>query len=411
MVLFADWLRQSGGDPEMHMVLTVDHGLRPGSGAEAEAVAAQAAALGFAHTTLHWLGEKPATGVQAAARDARYRLMREHMRAHGIGTLLTAHTLDDQAETLLMRLARGSGLDGLAAIAPSGTLAGWGPDGAHAVAIVRPLLGFAKARLRATLEARGISWCEDPSNELSLFERTRLRAAREALEALGLTSDMLALSARRLRRARAALEAATEQAWSGPDGLVHADPCGVLTLDRDRLCRLPEEIALRLVGGCVAAAGGLQEPPALRRLEPVVARLRQREEGRPGHWTLARALVTATLDAVRIEREPGRQPLPRITVAGGTKALWDGRFVVAVAESCSASCEVRALGAEGVRQLRDFGLTLEAARPLRLAPSFWQGDRLLAVPAVDFWASGELKGRLSTDFLGLRCNRAPPGAP
>jgi tRNA(Ile)-lysidine synthase len=280
------------------------------------------------------------------------------------------------------------------------------------VTIARPLLGIAKARLRATLEARGIPWCEDPSNELCLFERTRLRAAREALEALGLTSDMLALSARRLRRARAALEAATEQAWTGPEALVRADACGVLTLDRDRLRRLPEEIAVRLVGGCVAAAGGLQKQPPLGRLEPIVAGLRQGAEGGgTGHWTLARALVTAAHATIRIEREPGRQPLPTISVAGGGRALWDGRFAVAVAEGCSASFEVRALGAGGVRQLRDLGLVLEAARPLRLVPSFWQGDRLLAVPAIGFWASGELKGRLSADFLGLRSNREAPGGP
>ena len=410
MVLFADWLRQAGADPKAHTVLTVDHRLRPESAAEAQMVADRAAALGFSHATLVWQEEKPPTGIQAAAREARYRLMRENLHARAIATLLTAHTLDDQAETLLMRLARGSGLDGLAAIAPSSALAGWGPDGAYCVAIVRPLLGIAKSRLRATLEGRGLPWSEDPSNELPTYERTRLRAAREALAALGLTSDMLALSARRLRRARAALATLTERTCTEPDGLVRTDPCGYFTIDRDRLSQAPEEIVLRLIGRCIAAAGGSPEPVPLGRLEPIVDGLRQREGRQPGHWTLARALITATLDTIQIEREPGRQPLPRIMVAAGAKVLWDGRFAVAVAADCKASLEVRALGSDGLQQLRALGRTIKAARSLQLLPSFWRDDHLVAVPALDFWASGELKGLLSADFLGLQYNWVAPSS-
>src|SRR5688572_57275 len=143
MVLFADWLQRVGVPAGRHLVLTVDHGLRADSGVEAQQVAAQASRLGFRHATLIWEGEKPSTGVQAAARKARYRLMRDHLAAHGIGTLLTAHTRDDQAETLLMRLARGSGLDGLAGIAPSVDLPP-GPGGAAALHVLRPLLGMPK---------------------------------------------------------------------------------------------------------------------------------------------------------------------------------------------------------------------------------------------------------------------------
>ena len=146
MVLFADWLRQRRADAAAHTVLTVDHGLRPESAAEARAVAGQASALGFRHTVLTWGGPKPKTGIQAAAREARYQLIFDYMTAHDIPTLLTAHTRDDQAETLLMRLARGSGVDGLAGMAPCNE-AGSHPGGG-ALRIVRPLLGVAKARLQ-----------------------------------------------------------------------------------------------------------------------------------------------------------------------------------------------------------------------------------------------------------------------
>ena len=291
MVLFADWLRQRGRDTGLHTVLVVDHGLRPGSADEARAVADRAAALGFRHAVLAWQGPKPHTGIQAAARAARYRLMGEYMAAHDIGRLLTAHTRDDQAETLLMRLARGSGVDGLAAMAPWTEVGAARRDGA--LRIVRPLLGVAKARLRATLEARGIPWIEDPSNQSAAFERTRWRAARADLEALGLSSEMLASSARRLQRARAALEAVTDAYCAEDGGLVRTDPCGVFRIDRDRLRQVPEEIALRVIGRCIAAAGGSGEPVPLAKLEPIVARYLEGGTADPGSWTLARAQITA----------------------------------------------------------------------------------------------------------------------
>jgi len=402
MVLFADCLRQRGADPAAHAVLTVDHRLRPESAAEAEAVAGHAAKLGFRHATLIWAGTKPQTGLQAAAREARYRLMGDFAHAGGLATLLTAHTLADQAETLLMRLARGSGLDGLAAIAPSARL---GP-----LRLVRPLLDTPKARLRATLEARGIAWIEDPSNQSPAFERTRLRAARDALDALGLTADMLASSARRLQRARAALDSATDTYCAEPDGVVQTDRCGVFRIDRARLSRAPEEIVLRVLARCIAAAGGSDEPMPLGKLEPIVDGLHRRTDLETGSWTLARALIGATPGTIQVEREPGRQPLPLLTLAGGTSGLWDGRFAVAAAEGFEGTLEVRALGAEGLAELRRLGRPAKGARALRLVPSFWRESALLAVPPIDFWAASDLERLLSADFVGLRYNSGVPGS-
>ena len=156
MVLFADWLRQRRREVKRCTVLTVDHGLRQSSADEARAVAATAAELGYRHATLPWEGQKPRAGIQAAARAARYRLMGDYMRDHGIALLLTAHTRDDQAETLLMRLARGSGLDGLSAMAPLTPLGEHWSDAEDGggLWIGRPFLDVPKLTLRATLEAR-----------------------------------------------------------------------------------------------------------------------------------------------------------------------------------------------------------------------------------------------------------------
>jgi tRNA(Ile)-lysidine synthase len=401
MVLFADWLRQEGCATGGHTVLTVDHCLRPESAAEARDVADRAGALGFRHATLVWEGEKPATGLQAAARAARYGLMADYLRAHGVGTLFTAHTRDDQAETLLMRLARGSGVDGLAGIAPWTYAEGDLHQGSP-LRIVRPLLGVAKSRLEATLVVRGIGWSEDPSNQSAVFERPRLRAARVQLEALGLTGEMLALSARRLQRARMALDAVTDTLCAGPAGIVRTDPCGFFRMDRERLRAAPEEIVLRLIGRCIVAAGGSDEPVPLAKLEPIAGAVWAGDE--PAGWTLARAHITADGQSVQIEREPGRLPLPVLTVAAGTRALWDGRFAIGIAENLEGSLEVRALGSDGLNELERLGCLVRRSRPLRLVPSFWHGPDLVAAPTVDFWARAELAGQVSAAFAGLRYN-------
>ena len=131
--------------------------------------------------------------TQEAAREARYRLLSELAQAHrtrGSVGVVTGHTEDDQSETFLMRLARGSGLDGLAAMSAARSL-----DGDAACQLLRPLLAVPGARLKATLEAAGLTWIEDPSNDSDRFERVRLRGAKDALAALGLSPDALALSA------------------------------------------------------------------------------------------------------------------------------------------------------------------------------------------------------------------------
>jgi tRNA(Ile)-lysidine synthase len=327
--------------------------------------------------------------------------MGDYARAQGIAALLTAHTLDDQAETLLMRLARGSGLDGLAAIAPSLQL--------DSLRIVRPLLEVPKSRLQALLEQRGIRWIEDPSNQSPAFERTRLRAARSALDALGLTGDKLASSARRLQRARAALDSVTDGLCAAPPaGIVNSNRCGLFRIDQAQLMRTPEEIVLRVLTRCIAAAGGSDEPVPLGKLEPIVASLRRSETPKIGSWTLARALITCATGTVQVEREPGRHPPPRLVLAGGSRALWDRRFAIDIAESFDGSLEVRALGAEGLAELRRLGVRVKGTRALQLAPAFWRQGMLLAVPSIDYWSCAELERLISASFVGLQYNTGMP---
>jgi tRNA(Ile)-lysidine synthase len=302
LVLAARWRAELKAGPEL-MAVTVDHGLRPESAREAHAVERLAGRLGVRHRTLQWSGRKPATGLQEAARAARYRLLASAARDAGARHVLTGHTLDDQAETVLIRLARGSGLTGLGAMTRETALDG--------IVLVRPLLDLPKARLVATLDAVELSFADDPSNRDPRFTRARLRTLMPALAAEGLDARRLAVLARRLRRADATIELAVEAAAAVVSNGAWADP-GAVTLDAEKFARLPAEVALRLLGRAIARIGD-EGPVELGKLEALQetfnAALRSRGRATQPvrlRRTLAGALVSLMGDRLLIERAPPR---------------------------------------------------------------------------------------------------------
>jgi tRNA(Ile)-lysidine synthase len=238
-------------------VATVDHGLRPEAATEATSVGRAANSLGLSHAVLAWRGDKPATGLQAAARSARYRLLAEHAATIGADLLLTAHTRDDQAETVLMRLAAGSALAGLAGMAAERPV---GPG----LRLGRPFLGLDKAILVGWCEARNIPVLRDPSNRDGRFARARLRAAADVLAAEGLTTARLARLAERAARDEAALRQAAETALEA----ARLPPGKADQFDGRALAALPEAVALRCIDRAIVLAGG--SPFRLERLETLV---------------------------------------------------------------------------------------------------------------------------------------------
>ncbi|MEE2759933.1 MAG: tRNA lysidine(34) synthetase TilS, partial [Pseudomonadota bacterium] len=202
--LAADWCGRHGVSL---MALTVDHVLRPGSGREALQVGEWLAEAGIRHVILQWDGVKPSRGIQAAAREARYRLMCDWAEENGTAQLLVAHNLEDQAETFLMRLRRGAGVYGLASMAPQIHRRG--------IAIHRPLLGISRTRLRQTLVTRSQPWIEDPSNENPAFERTRWRALVAALELWGFDAARLAGLAQCCAQIRSQMDVLSDAVLAG----------------------------------------------------------------------------------------------------------------------------------------------------------------------------------------------------
>lgn len=297
LFLAARWRAARKTGPQI-LALTVDHGLRKESAREANAVKALAKKLGVAHRTLRWQGEKPKTGLQEKAREARYALLASAAKKARANFLLTAHTLDDQAETVLFRLLRGSGVSGLQAMAQVSPC-----PGAPWLKLARPLLAIPKARLIATLQQAGISFADDPSNRDPRHARPRLRALMPQLEAEGLSAQRLALLASRLRRAEDALRRAVAQAQAK----ISRTPWGEgtrIVLDREAFAALPQEIAIRLLGNALAQVGD-EGPVELRKLESLFESLAPGADG--FRRTLAGALVTQAPRELVIERAPPRR--------------------------------------------------------------------------------------------------------
>jgi tRNA(Ile)-lysidine synthase len=380
MQLAARWRAGLGKGPQISVV-TVDHGLRAASREEAEQVGRIASGLGLPHAILTWADQQPsAASLQERARAARYGLMASYCHAAGIPALVTAHHLDDQAETFLMRLKRGSGLDGLAAIPERGAWAG--------IAILRPLLDVPKARLVATLDAAGIAFVSDPSNLDLRFERVRMRGSADALASLGLTPEAIALSARRLRRAREALEQAAHDFLAKHSEVSEA---GYAVVDHDALASAPQEIALRALAQLIAAVGGGEAPPRLAKLETLLAGV---EAHRDKAHTLGRCRIAPIEGRLGIFREVRGEGLPVAELLPGERTLWDNRFQIELGTKEPSPIVVKALGEAGLRELRE-RQTLPSALP-RLAgltlPACWRGELLLGLPTLGRTVTGGPSG-------------------
>jgi tRNA(Ile)-lysidine synthase len=302
MVLAARWRKSLNAKPKL-IAVTVDHGLRKEAKSEAANVGRLARKLGLAHRILRWSGRKPKTGLQEAARAARYDLLAGAARKANASHILTAHTRDDQAETVLIRMSRGSGVSGLAAMARISTLPG---DGEGQIKLVRPLLDIPKVRLVATLRAAKITFADDPSNRDPRFTRARLRGLMGELAREGLDARRLALLARRLKRADTAIEAAVERAEA--ELTLSPTTPGAIAFDAAGYGRLPAEIALRLLGRALAEAGD-EGPVELGKLEALKAALDAAQNGDISRFrrSLAGAIVTLGMREITVERAPPRR--------------------------------------------------------------------------------------------------------
>lgn len=341
-------------------VLTVDHRLRPKSGAEAETVARAARALGLGHATLVWTGWNGQGNLQDAARTARRALIEDWCDAHGIAHVLTGHTADDQAETVLLRLARGSGVDGLAGMAAREV---------HGITWLRPMLGLRRADLRADLRDRGTDWADDPSNDDPRFDRVRARKMLAQLSDLGLTPARLLRTADHMAAARRSLR---DRAADFARAHVIEDRGDLIlpleTLDVDR-----GDTERRLFAAALCWIGQSGHRPRFAALQAAAARLRD-----GGRVTLHGVVMTPGRQGIRLSREAAAVAKVETPVTNA-KTRWDGRWILS-GPSAGGPATVRRLGESGLALCSDWRESGLPRMSLLASPAVWRGEDLVSAP-------------------------------
>ena len=372
MVLAAQWARAQGRLDDI-CVLTVDHALRENSNKEAQQVCQWAQTLGLECHILIWQHDGHTVRIQEKARMSRYELMGQWCAENDVEGIVTAHNSDDQAETMLMRLARGSGVDGLAAMGERSDLFG--------AVVYRPLLDVSRQTLQDMLLEAGHSWIDDPSNYNEVFERVRVRGAMDAIHKAGIEVGNLNLSAKRLKRASRALDAMTDQFMAHGVAVFNSGHCEV---DRQAFEALPDDIAIRVLSRLLEWAGGSHEPVRMAKVERLFEALADSDQ-----HTLAGARVALRKTSIVIGREFGRIDTELASGVG----VWDNRFVF----SPTQNVQPYGMFVDDDERLRPEGLPFFVVCSLPVfinspekAPCKTEG---LVVPHLDFADTGGVKLR------------------
>lgn len=357
--------------PGKVLAVTVDHGLRPESAAEAAGVSAFCAALGIPHTIVRWQGPQPTGNLMDQARRARLSLMAAWAKSCDVSHMVLGHTADDQAETVLMNLARAAGLDGLTGMRDSWT--------EHGIKWSRPFLHICREDLRGYLRRQGLAWIDDPSNDNDRFSRVKARKALRALAPLGITVEKLSETASHLADARQALNYAIFELAEA----VVTERAGGLTIARKSYRRLMPDMQRRLLLAMIGWMGGSSYPPrsaALFRLEMAL--------GQSKAATLGGVRFRHQGDHILVTREAravqGSVPMGQ---------LWDHRWqlVGPVLEGA----EIAALGVDGLQECPDWR-SLAPRDVLLTSPALRQNGRLVAAPLAG--KTGEYRAKLAPDL-------------
>lgn len=365
LLLLKDHLDRTASGARL-LAVTIDHGLRPDSASEARQVADFCAGRGIAHRIVAWRGDKPASGLPAAAREARYGLLAQAAGAEGIKLILTGHTADDQAETVLMRQARDDDGRGLAGMAPA-TLHDW------RTWIVRPLLGTRRAALRDMLRARNVGWIEDPTNVDVRFERPRMRAALAQGEGERRIAEALARSAQAARERHDI----GRRAAMFIDAFADRPVPGLIRLDRDFAAQEDGEAAIYALRILLAAVGGMSFLADEARCAALFSRLRLGSLCA----TLSRTVVDVRRTGIFLRRENRNLPAPAPPV---DNRLWDNHHRIALKEGITlkdrpGDLVIAPLGPAAAGQappIEDIPASLSRAA-LAAEPSLWSGGERL----------------------------------
>ncbi len=387
-LLMNEWVKERGGEL---VALTVDHNLRPESSAEAIGVGKKFEALGIPHKILTWEGDKPDTHIQELAREARYNLLIEECKQQGYKFLAIAHNLEDQAETFWMRLAHGSGLDGLAAMSNMREIDG--------VKIIRPVMNCSRESLRLACSDRGIKWIEDPSNKNKKYLRVKLREFEEVLAKEGMTTERIVKSIKKLDDAKQALQEITS---SFMNDCVKVYPVGYAALKISMWKNYPVDIQRRILSELLNIIYPQTYKLGFDKLELTrQALLQENFAGKTVHG--CELMLKKSGDVLFLREESKAEPASLLT----EDFIWDKRFLISGCTDESLSINV--LGNDGVAQLKACNWKDDAFSELqfkvkRLFPSIWLDDQLLAIPHIGYYSAScdECLKKLKVNFVNVR---------
>ena len=388
-----DRWRRRGRRPEV-VVLTVDHRLRKGSGREAAMVAKIARSRKLPARILVRAGAAPRSDVEAAARVARYRLLLAACREEGASHLVVAHHRDDVAETFLLRLKRGAGVFGLAAMRPAIAAGG--------ITLVRPLLAVPRSRLRATALAAHWMPVDDPMNSDPRLARA---AVRRLLARGTLDPALLAATAGKFAELADSIDASVTALIADA---VTVDAFAVAWLDPERFAAAPEQVRARLLVRMLIAVGGDDYPPRYARLDALHGAIAASDSARPLKRTLGGVVIERKGARVAFYREAGRDGLPTMRVQPGFDGVWDHRFRVTVGTTAPLRLTLASVGEAGRREVRErLGPAAAGLPPAAVAvlPVVRQGRKIVAIPRVS-----PARRAVSVTFrqiVGARLRRPP----
>lgn len=350
-------------------VLSVDHGLRAEARQEVAFVAETSRHLGVRCKILRWRGDKPHSGIQEAARNARYTLMAEVCKKAKIPALVTAHHAGDQLETMLMRLARGTDLAGVVAMRAKRELDG--------VLLLRPMLALHPTQLREVCMDYNVRFIDDPSNRDLRFERVRWRGVAEQIFAAGLTAEKLALTSARLDAVNQDLDRLVAQAWLALENL---GGTGIIALSRTHFESLVPSVQRRLLQHLFLWVGNgvyAPSPAQIERTRDMIC------SGGRTAMTIAGCLLRPRQGSVLFGREfKAVQDL--VVPLTGRSAIWDGRYEI-TRRGRAPKGHIRALGAEGLKQLDGMECLVDKSVPASLMhalPAIFNGETLAACPVL-----------------------------
>ena len=366
------WARQRSAKV---VALTVDHGLRPESKQEVYIAQKRCQTLGIESHLLRWRAPKLNSGIQNAARDARYSLLSQWCKKQNILHLLVAHNLEDQAETILHRLGRRTGLDGLVGIPAIREMKN--------IRLVRPCINVPRQRLRATLTANNIKWLEDPSNYDPSYARVRLRRLLPILTKEQISPTMLSGTARRLSSVRRSLERSVSKVLAENAMMF---PEGYCRISQKAFSNSETEVARRILETLLCSIGGNLYPPKGIKVDKLLQTLKYEKIFKPK--TLGGCKIVLKKQYILIFREAKR--CQNTIIRPGKTTFWDGRFFVKLGKTNNISMKDYFLGSLGGKSGTKINEMI-AKMEITCAPK----DVLMALPVIR-----DIDGIIGLPYLG-----------